>query len=326
MLNIMVPTVGLEPTSLARPAPRAGVSACSTTSAKLGIVAAHWRIAPHPCARFWRPTTLTSIAIGQDRSRQSCTNRRAAACKAVALLVELNRPGMWWTWRDSNSHPSACKAAALPIGATGPSQSWWAIRESNPVCHEDTDLQSGAVASAAHCPKSGADEGARTPGLDVGNVAFYPLNYVRRSTKMRVRSDSLLEERATCIDMWSGRRGSNPRQQVWKTCALPAELHPQFRKRVRPSRVNVLRKLTCRWLSPLTSQSQASRVGRACVLRYWGIPRRSCDPRVRALGLFLIVKQQPGRTSVAGDRAKRTMPVEGMTLAGGTLFWVFCRL
>jgi hypothetical protein len=95
---------------------------------------------------------------------------------------------------------------------------------------------------------------------------------------------------------------------------------------VRPSRVNVLRKLTCRGLSPLTSQSQASRVGRAYVLRYWGIPRRSCDPRVRALGLFLIVKQQPGRTSVAGDRAKRTMPVEGMTLAGGTLFWVFCRL
>lgn len=26
--------------------------------------------------------------------------------------------------------------------------------------------------------------------------------------------------------MWSGRRVSNPRPQVWETCALPTELHP----------------------------------------------------------------------------------------------------
>lgn len=90
---------------------------------------------------------------------------------------------------------------------------------------------------------SGADEGARTPGLDVGNVAFYQLNYIRRSSMMFVRSDSL-GGAWTCIEIWSGGRGSNPRHRVWKIRALPAELHPQNSERVRPSCVNMLQKIS----------------------------------------------------------------------------------
>jgi hypothetical protein len=55
----------------------------------------------------------------------------------------------------------------------------------------------------------GADDGARTHGLDVGNVAFYLLNYIRVTTMMSVVLSSN-EKLTTCIAMWSGRRGSNP--------------------------------------------------------------------------------------------------------------------
>ena len=36
----------------------------------------------------------------------------------AALPIELME--LWWTWPGSNRQPPACKAGALPIGATGP--------------------------------------------------------------------------------------------------------------------------------------------------------------------------------------------------------------
>ena len=62
-----------------------------------------------------------------------------------------------------------------------------------------------SASSTTSANANGADDGTRTHGLDVGNVAFFQLNYIRESNKMRVRSTHS-EERATCIEMWSGRR------------------------------------------------------------------------------------------------------------------------
>jgi hypothetical protein len=54
-----------------------------------------------------------------------------------------------------------------------PEKSWWAARESNPVCLEGRlvygQLQSPVLLAAQAI---GADDGTRTHGLDVGDVAF----------------------------------------------------------------------------------------------------------------------------------------------------------
>ena len=57
------------------------------------------------------------------------------------------------------------------------------------MCHKDgwfTASCSSPMLLATHA--SGADEGARTPDLDVVNVVFFQLNYIRESTMMSVRS------------------------------------------------------------------------------------------------------------------------------------------
>ena len=127
---------------------------------------------------------------------------------------------------------------------------------------------------------------------------------------------------ATCIEMWGGRWGSNPQPRVWKTRALPIELHPQISERVRPSRFHVLQKF-----SPAPGSHPRPRKHlTACWTR--SVPRAEeldaqCEIRVRALINSMIVKQRPGRTSGAGVHTHaRTNPYRGLYLADGTLFWV----
>ena len=69
--------------------------------------------------------------------------------------------------------PHAYKAAAWPAELSGHDKNRWVARESNPVCHVDGWFTASCSHQCCSLPNAiGADDGTRTHGLDVGDVAF----------------------------------------------------------------------------------------------------------------------------------------------------------
>jgi hypothetical protein len=101
------------------------------------------------------------------------SNRRAAAYKAAALPAELNGRRKMVDLLRLDLTSICLHSSASANGSDRLEKSWWAARESNLVCLEGRlvygQLQSPVLLAAK---QFGADDGTRTHGLDVGDVAF----------------------------------------------------------------------------------------------------------------------------------------------------------
>ena len=75
---------------------------------------------------------------------------------------------------DSNVEPSESKSDVLPIAPWG--NNLVGDLGIEPSCLTATDLQSAAVANAAHHPKLGGPRGARTHDLQVKSPLLYLLS------------------------------------------------------------------------------------------------------------------------------------------------------
>lgn len=87
-------------------------------------------------------------------------------------------PSRWLGRWDSNPRPPGSEPGAtrqLSYSPT-PQGRWWALWESNPDA-EATTFEIAAYANSAKSPYVGVDSGARTRGLQIGNLMLYHLSY-----------------------------------------------------------------------------------------------------------------------------------------------------
>lgn len=155
---------------------------------------------------------------------------------------------MWWTRRESNSQPSACKAAALPLrhepiifgggrsdrisapegaaplsrraptpcGTRPPFGGEQRSRTSVPK--DRSDFQSGLVAVRACSPKIGGEGGIRTHGAREGSTVFKTVAFSLSATPPLFWLS--YRPRTLCFTMWSA---------AWlahQLCGLSSDLNP----------------------------------------------------------------------------------------------------